>query len=87
MIRLGGNVALNLLYVIKREIGYNSFSLNNCKSSKIRIAQGFIPDEITFLKCQLHRQFCAVWYLFFIIIQLTTKLSRSQRKGIVDGNE
>jgi len=25
---------LNLFYVIKREIGYNSFSLNNCKSSK-----------------------------------------------------
>jgi len=55
MICLSGNITLNLFYVIKREIEYNSFSLNNCKSSKIRIAQGFIPNEITFLKCQLHR--------------------------------
>ena len=55
MICLSGNITLNLFYVIKREIEYNSFSLNNCKSSKIRIAQGFIPNENTFLKCQLHR--------------------------------
>lgn len=34
MIGLSGDITLNLLNVIKREIEYNSFSLNNCKSSE-----------------------------------------------------
>lgn len=60
MIRLGGNIALNLLYVIEGHIDSDAFAVASRNLRKIGIAKCLITNEITFTNGQFDRQFCAV---------------------------